>query len=321
LSEFEGEAQADATLEQVPQDSRHLRTFFFILAGLFVLRLALGFIGVPIPLIQATALVVTVLFMVAPFLALYAGIAGITKPATAVTLLIAGALAHAGGAVVLAYGLVHGPLEAVIAGLAQAGLLMWCLGLGYLVAMIIRDKNLLIPLAIFMAAFDIFLVLTPVGPTRVIMTKAPKVFEAVAMSVPKVMEHPTTGPVAPAAFVGPADLLFTAMFFAVLFRFHMRTRTTLIALVPTLLLYMVLSRVLGPLPALVPIGLCVLIVNWNQFKLTKDEWVSTGVVAVLLGGLLTWALTRPKPPPEPLPKGVSQGAPGQASSPPPASGG
>jgi len=49
------------------------------------------------------------------------------------------------------------------------------------------------------------------------------------------------------------------------------------------------------MPALVPIGLVVLLVNRKEFKLSKDEWASTAVVGALGVGLLIWGATRPKP--------------------------
>lgn len=36
-------------------------------------------------------------------------------------------------------------------------------------------------------------------------------------------------------------------------------------------------------------------VNRKEFKLSKDEWASTGVVAALGIALLVWGATRPKP--------------------------
>ena len=74
---------------------------------------------------------------------------------------------------------------------------------------------------------------------------------------------------------------------------------------------------LGPLPALPPIGLCVLLVNREYFKLKKDEVAATVVITLLLAGLLIFAATRPKPPvapsrPEPVLKPQ-----GSASSPEP----
>jgi hypothetical protein len=187
--------------------------------------------------------------------------------------------------------------------LGQAGLFAWCLGAGGLVSLMLKDRNLLIPVAIFLAAFDIFLVLTPTGLTRIVMTQAPEVLKNVAYQVPKASSAPVHGLLSPLALVGPADLLFMAMFFACLHKFGLRARATLLAMIPTLVAYLVFVVLFGhltvgrmslaQLPALVPIGAVVLIANAGLFKLKKDEVVGTVGVAVVMLGLLAWGMTRP----------------------------
>jgi hypothetical protein len=103
--------------------------------------------------------------------------------------------------------------------------------------------------------------------------------------------------------VGPADLLFIAMFFASLHKFGMRVGQTVWAMIPTLIAYLLVVVVFGSvsvgrvslsaLPALVPIGAVVLVVNGRLFKLSKDEILSTALVTVLVLGLLAWFATRP----------------------------
>ena len=90
----------------------------------------------------------------------------------------------------------------------------------------IKDKNLLLPVSAFLAGFDIFLVLTPIGVTQQIMKKAPEVLPAVGLNIPKPAATPTMGPVEPFAFVGPADFLFMGMFFVAIHRFDLKARDT-----------------------------------------------------------------------------------------------
>lgn len=303
-----------------------LRRYFLLVSCLALFSLLLGFVGVPLAFIPVASVVVTALYVLVPFLALYVGASQVTQRTRraipwALVLVVAGVVLHVGSIALLQLGVVAGLLGALVAALGQVGLITWCLGLGGLLAMLLKDRNMLIPICVFLALFDAFLVLTPVGFTQQIMKQAPKIQTSVSLVVPKVAERPTTGPVAPLAYIGPADLLFAAMFFAVLFKFGMRTRTTLIALVPALVLYLGLALYFGALPALVPIGLCVLIVNWRQFRLNAEEWASTAVIAALGIGLFMWGMSRPRPRPELSPSAPAQSSPAPANSPAPASGG
>jgi hypothetical protein len=307
-----------------PAEFGGLKPYLAVLLGLAAVSLLLGFMGVPIPLIPIFTIVVTGIFVIAPFFGLYLGASaaacrvGSSQVPWAALLLLLGVVGHVGSIALLQYGLVSGLVAALTAVIGQAGLITWCLGLGGLLGLLVKDKNMLIPIAVFLALFDAFLVLTPVGLTKQVMEKHPQVQQSVSLVIPKVVEAPTSGPVAPLAYIGPADLLFAAMFFTVLFRQGMRTRATLAWLGPVLVLYLAGALLLGPLPALVPIGLCVLLVNWREFNLNKEEWLSTGVVAALGIGLLTWGMTRPRPQAEPLPKEPVLGAQGSGGSPPPA---
>jgi hypothetical protein len=218
-----------------------------------------------------------------------------------------------------------------VAGIAQAGLLTWCLGLGALLASLLRDRNLILPVALFLAAFDIFVILTPGGPTRMFMTNHPEVFARIAYAVPR----PTySGPELGSGItgrIGPADMFVLAMFFVALGRFGMRAAATFRAVAPALILYLFVvivfgSMRIGPirldaLPALVPIGAVVLFINRKEFSLTRDEKLSTGLVALLGLGLIIFGATRHRgdgPPSgrvEPLPRERGRGRVGRATRP------
>jgi hypothetical protein len=92
-------------------------------------------------------------------------------------------------------------------------------------------------------------------------------------------------------FVGPADLFISAMFFAAIFRYGMRSKETAIRLPPVLIAYLFLVFLTGmPLPALVPIGITFLIINWREFKLSKDEKIATWVIAFIAMAMAGYGL-------------------------------
>jgi hypothetical protein len=285
-----------------------LRDFVLAMAALAALTSLLGFVPVPASLVGPVTLLVTAVYIALPVLAVFrVGDYAWTKPLSVIFIVI-GASAHVG----LAWTAVtlgeKGPLAALAGALSQTGLLTWCVGLGALLATSLKEKNLLIPVSLFLAAFDVFTVLTPIGPTRVMLEQRPEIFQAIAFEVPKVQETPPFGPVAATARIGPADFLFMAMFFVALHRFGMRRRQTFLWLVPSLLAYMVFVHFVGPLPAMVPVGLCVLAVNWRDFSLSKQEWASTALVAALGVGLILFGLSRQEPPAEPSTPAPAQGS-------------
>ena len=168
---------------------------------------------------------------------------------------------------------------------------IWCVGLGALLATLIKDRNIIVPIAIFLVFLDCFLVFSPLGLTQVLMKAAPNFLPAIAAQIP-VASHQAHGvKIAPGALAGPADFMFLAMFLVAIFKLNMQGKRTAMVVIPTLLVYMLIVNLLHlSLPALVPIGCVVLIVNWKEFQLSKDEKLSTGLVALLGLGLFTWGM-------------------------------
>lgn len=293
--------------------------FFAILGVLAAINLALSFIAVPRSATAVIGLAVGVLFLVAPIIAIYRGSDHPWTPKLALAFIGIGVLLQLLAGVAVASGWIMGAPAAAVSALGQMGLMVWCIGLGALLATrVIREPNLLIPVSVFLIAFDILLVLTPIGTVQHVLKAAPKVFTSVAYKVPAVSDKVTLGPVGAAAHIGPADFLFLGMFFVAMYRFGMNARTTVLALIPTLLLYMGAVFFLGPLPALPPIALCFLVANAAHFKLKRDEWIATLVLAAVLAGLTAAMFLRSKSRPEPLPPGGDGGVPKPANLPPPA---
>lgn len=284
-----------------------LVVFFIALLGLAIVRVLLGFIAVPVGMLMPVGLLVTALFLAVPVFAVYAAASHKWTPKLAGLFVGIGLVSHLGlGFLVRQQVFGVGVFAAFMGAVAQTGFFLWCIGLGALLATMLKDKNLLLPVSAFLAGFDIFLVLTPIGITQQIMKKAPEVLPAVGLNIPKPAATPTMGPVQPFAFVGPADFLFMGMFFVAIHRFGMRSRDTALWMIPTILVYLLLSLFVGAIPLLVPIGLVVLIVNWREFKLNKEEKTSTVALVVILAGLIAFGATRPKAPAEPLQKDAVQ---------------
>lgn len=286
---------------------RPLAAFFGALLFLALLSLTLSYVAVPIRWLEVVGLGVAAVFVGLPIAAVFAVGIWSWSPSKAVLFVVVGALAQAGPPVLAHFAGGVGTAPAMFA-LSQIGLITWTTGLGALLATLLRDKNLLIPVSLFLAAFDIFLVLTPMGFTRQIIEQAPETLAKVAWAIPAASSAPTVGPVTPMAHIGPADFVFAAMFSVALVRFDLRHRATMIWLVPALIAYLGIVYFVGPLPALVPIGVCVLAVNAPEFKLSAQEWLGTALVVLIAGLLIGWSVWRGRP------SGPSSGAPNPAGS-------
>ena len=310
-------------------DRSGLGHFFAVVAVLFLVRVALAYIAVPTGAVTALSLFNTVLFLGLPVYGLYRAASHEWKPGLAIGLLPAGALAHAGGAVAASSLPDSGLAIVTVSAVHQAGVLTWCLGLGALLSLGIKDKNLMIPVAIFLVGFDMFLVFNPEAPTARLLRENPQLAQQFAMAVPKAnVTGAATGTVQNLAFIGPADLLFSAAFFALMFRYGMRAKRTVQWLIPVLLAYLLTVIYLGPhvsigpislgtLPAMVPIGLVVLLVNRREVKMDRQEVLASIGVAILAVALASYGVWRaatrpvePAPPTEPSQMQGGQAPPG-----------
>jgi hypothetical protein len=172
--------------------------------------------------------------------------------------------------------------------------MIWATGLGYLVGLLLKDKNLILPVAVFVIGFDMFLIFSPISFTSKAVEERSEVFQTVAMSVPSAQqasespEAPRQPQVQPLVFVGPADLIFVMAFFVSLFRFKMRVKQTALWLLPVLALYLLAVLLWAiALPALVPIGLTVLLVNRREFDLNGEEkkgLLAVTIISIAIGG-------------------------------------
>ncbi len=272
--------------------------FLLALVAIVVLRLLTGLAQLPISILGFASLIVSILFIAIPIYGFYQG------ASYRWTWKDAAIAVFAGGMIQLLFGMAAGAVKVpllimCLVAISQTGLLLWTFGIGALLASILKDKNVILPISIFLALFDIWLVFAPEGvASQAVSGRRPELqqmMQGLSYQVPAL-----GGYARPMAYVGPADFLFIAMFFVALFKFKMRTRETFFALVPTLAIYLLIVLLfgdvmvgpfrLGALPALLPIGAVILAVNWREFKLTRDEMISTLAVLVIGTAVVTWRL-------------------------------
>lgn len=309
-----------------PGFNRSIGVFLLVLLGIACLRVAMGYVLVPFSMLKTASVVVSILFVAAPILGLYAAARyKWTTPKAFLTLAIGVVVWF--GCMKLIGRATPALVASVLTAISQSGLIVWCLAIGTLLALLLKDKNVMLPMAIFLALFDMWMVFAPDGIVQQSVVRGSgEMLAMLGYQVPRPIAAPTGGHVTPLAYVGPADFLFLSMFFVALFKFDMRAKETFRAMVPVLAGYLLIVLLfnqvqlgpirLGALPALVPIGLTVLIVNRNQFRLNRDEKVVTAVIFVLGTAVVIWRIWFPPPDPPvrtlpPPPGRVRRAPPGQ----------
>jgi len=150
---------------------------------------------------------------------------------------------------------------------------------GSLLSLIIKERSLLLPVALIAMPIDYLGAMTPTGFTHDMVEHASKIVSSVSVSVPAVSAHGVS--ISPIAFIGPGDVLFMAMFFAAVQRFELAERATFWWMYGLLTLSMIIAIRFFPVAALVPMGLAVIVANAAKIKLKREE-----VFAVLYAGAL-----------------------------------
>ena len=297
------------------------RDFTLILLGLTVIQSIVRIVNVPAAIRTIVDILILVAFFIFTIFAIFRAMSEVPKPKIALIFLLIGTFIK----VLTIYTLApllgqSGLIGSLVGAVGNAGLMIACIGLGALIASLLREKNIMIPVGMFLIAYDYFLVLAPMGFVQRSLKSNPSLFTSMALSVPKTSTttaNASTMMDTTSAYIGPADLVFLGAFFLAMFRFDMRPKETLKWMVPTLIAYMVIVLVTHwNLPALVPIGLVTLIVNWKEFKLSKDEWASTIVLMVIMLSVLGFfAMQKPKLQPAPSPSATSSSIQGSANLP------
>jgi hypothetical protein len=196
----------------------------------------------------------------------------IRRPAPAVVLLVVGAVGWA----LTTIGTRH-PSGLALATARELYLVITAVGLGILLANAIRERNILLPAAVFAAFADYFMV--HYGTVHVVLksgAKGQRLLNAMSAHVPRLHSH------LPVLTVGMADFVFLAFFFARVFRFELNFKATFVALFVLLTLSLFFVAVMGPIPALVPMALGFVLVNFRRFKLSREEQQAMGAAAVIV---------------------------------------
>ncbi|HCA45916.1 MAG TPA: hypothetical protein DEP45_00790 [Armatimonadetes bacterium] len=161
---------------------------------------------------------------------------------------------------------------------------------GLLLSRIIRERGVIIPVAIVLALADVFTVFF--GPTGETLEKAPAIVEAVSVKLPAMGS--AAGPAGIAglthiATLGPGDTFFAALFFAVIVRFGLSMRRTfawLFGVTAVVLALVVALPSAPPIPVLPLMAGGFLVANWREVRLTRREWCYVGIVIVFVIVLL-----------------------------------
>ncbi len=164
-----------------------------------------------------------------------------------------------------------------------------CAFFGILLSRIIREANVLLPVALVAMPIDYLGAMTPIGFTQNAVASNPGLVRALSVPVPAVgsgAHH--HGALHPIGFIGPGDALFMAFFFAVALRLNLNVRGTFWWMYGLLTATMLLVLFKGVnVAALVPMGLAVLIANGRFFRLKRDEVFATVYAAALILILVT----------------------------------
>ncbi len=153
---------------------------------------------------------------------------------------------------------------------------------GRLLSRIVRERSLVIPVALVLALADIFTVF--LGPTALALEEAPELVAAVSVKLPAMGS--ATGPAGVAglrhvATLGPGDTFFATLLFAVVLRFGLDLRRSfwwMYAIVGVVLAAAVAVPGMPPLPVLPLMAVGFLVVNWRDVRLTRTEWVYVAIV-------------------------------------------
>jgi hypothetical protein len=258
-----------------------------LIALFWVLWVANAYLRIPLDALHIANIVVTVIFVALPIFIIAAAVRLNWPPLVSI-------LGCAACLAIVALLRGGGP---ALDGVVQIARFGWPAAIGILISGLIKDKNLLLPIAIVLATVDILAVFAPAGTVQQGLENPTirPIFDALAYQVPE------AGTATPLAQMGPADPLFIAMFLYAIRKFKMRFKQTILWMVPALAAYLWIVLAygdrtlwgfsLGMLPALVPIGLVVAIVNAREFKMSKQEAMMTIGVATLCAGLIFMLFT------------------------------
>jgi hypothetical protein len=247
--------------------------------------------GTPIPVVLGVVVASVVGFMLLS-IAMTAALTRASLAPRAAIVALAGGLALWLGLLLYGGTLTAGgarPGRATALALAQGvdlGRTLAAVGIGTLVAALVRDRNLMLPAAVFAAFADYFMVHYGTVHQALSSEKGQKLLEAMSSKTPEIR---VGGLPIPVLSVGMADIVFIAFFLACAIRLELNARGTLLAFAVILPLALLLVLITGwPVPALMPMALAFVLVNWRYFRLSQEERkavaIAAGVVALATAG-------------------------------------
>lgn len=269
----------------------------------FVLQLGAPLITLPRGWLLLGGVLLTTLLLMATLLGLVFAWAGEAERVKwlAPAMLIGGVVAWLGWnalPTLLGWSRANPPTE-LVAGIYRAVhgylLMVAAVGLGTTLSKLIREKNLLVPVIPFAAMVDVLTVLAPSGFVKQVMEKAPEVAERAALAVMAAPNAPeVSARLTPIAIIGVGDFVFLALYAACLIRFGLRVRATMIGLFLALWVYLglVLLGVAPRLPALVPMAVVTLALNWRLFQLSRQEAIASVLVISIAVAVIAWLFVR-----------------------------
>lgn len=223
-----------------------------------------------------------------------AGSVLLVLPSILIPLLVGVAPSWSGWAGLFPYWQKYSTLFRAVNGLHTLALIWMAASLGVAVSRLVREFKLLLPMGAALAMVDMYavfgggLVATAVsGKSRLAQTA----MNALTVQLPTT--HPKSGAAPFPLLIGFADFLFIALFFACFVRFGIPARRTFQVLFVTLFLYMAVVF-LGDLslPALVPIAVVVIGMNWRRFRYERSEAFALLYAGLLLSAALAYLIFR-----------------------------
>jgi hypothetical protein len=183
--------------------------------------------------------------------------------------------------------------QTVVGAVSGVSFLLACVGAGRLLALIVRERNLLLPVALVAGLADVFTVFA--GPTGKALQHAPKLVERLSVAIPKIGS--ALGPAgakgaAAIATAGLGDFIFLTFFLVGVYRFGLRARLTfwvVFALVALGMGTVILVPGVAALPLLPFAVVGFLLANLGAFRLSRAEKIQTTAVVALVTALLVAA--------------------------------
>lgn len=154
--------------------------------------------------------------------------------------------------------------------------------LGILLSLIIREPNVLLPIALVAIPIDYVGAMTSLGFTQAVVQHAPQIVSAVSVPVPSIGTPHSVG-AHPIGYIGPGDALFIACFFAAVQRLGLNERGTFWWVYTLLTIAMLVVLITGlNIAALVPMGVAVIVANFRYFRFQRSEVFAMVYAAIMV---------------------------------------